>query len=246
MAEFKRSYESTEEMKGDHSMDDGVGLGAGFLGGVILGGLGGYALSTNNRNRWGDFPPYPVNFGAPAFFGTPGFAAGVVAGEAANAYSTADVANIVATKDAQYAQLSTSQQNTYEILNTMSRDNTAMAKDLCGLAYEMSNINTQTQRQIADVSAKSDLCCCKTQGEIALTACQTQGMIKEIVPEIKNFYLQDEVSKLRMKELAQENACGFNAISNQLGVVGFGVNKIIEKLYPATTAPTTTTTTTTA
>lgn len=233
MAEFKRSYDSTEEVKGDYKMDDGIGLGAGFLGGVILGGLGGYALSTNNRNRWNDGCGYPVFPGA-------GFAAGVVAGENAGCYSTADVANIVATKDAQYAQLNSTQQTRYDILNTISRDNTAMAKDFCGLAYEMSNINTQTQRQIAEVSAKADLCCCQTQGKIDLTACETQGMIKEIVPQMKNFYLQDEVCKLRMKELAQENACGFNALSNQLNVVGFGVNKIIEKLYPVTTTTTTT------
>ena len=39
----------------------GVGAGAGFLGGVILGGLGGYALAANHGDNWrnGAFP-YPM------------------------------------------------------------------------------------------------------------------------------------------------------------------------------------------
>ena len=242
MAEFKRSLEENEMVKGETEMDNGTGLGTGVVGGLIVGGLAGWAFSRDRGCGYG-YGPYPYAYGAPIANGA-SFAAGVAVGE--NAYSLADVSNLVATKDAQYAQLNATQQTRYDILNTMSRDNTAMAKDLCGLAYEVSNLNGQTQRQIAEVSAKADLCCCETQGLIkqnttetqgliAQSTAQTQGMIASIVPQMQNFYLKDEVEKLRIKELASESACQYNSLHSQLNLIGAGVAKLIDKSTTTTT-----------
>ena len=56
MADFKRSYEESEQMEGDYSkMTEGTGLGTGFVGGLIVGGLAGWAFS---RDR-GNYPYYP-------------------------------------------------------------------------------------------------------------------------------------------------------------------------------------------
>ena len=225
MAEFKRSYEENEHMEGDYSnMADGTGLGTGFVGGLIVGGLAGWAFS---RNR-----DYGYPYGAPAAFNGCGCGCN-------NHYSIADVSNLVATKDAQYAQLNATQASEFNILNTMSRDNTALAKDLCGLAYENAMLSNQVQGKIADASAKADLCCCQTQGLINQTTAQTQDMIAQIVPQMQNFYLADEVEKLRIKSVKAENAYQFGALTTQLCCVG----KVVEEIYDKVNTPTTTTTT---
>ena len=222
MAEFKRSYGESEKMEGDYSMTEGTNLGTGFVGGLIVGGLAGWAF---NRNREGFYP------GAPMVTN--------VSGNCGCCYSPADVSNLIATKDAQYAQLNATQQSEFNILNTISRDNTAMAKDLCGLAYENATLSNQVQRQIADASAKSDLCCCQTQGLVKETACATQGMVAQIVPQMQNFYLADEVEKLRIKSVKSENAYQFGALTSQLAAVGHLVHEVYDKVNtPATTTTT--------
>lgn len=229
MAEFKRSYEENEQMEGDYSnMTDGTGLGTGFVGGLIVGGLAGWAFS---RNR-GDYPYGGYGYGAPVAFN----ACNCGCGCNRNEYSIADVSNLIATKDAQYAQLNATQASEFNILNTMSRDNTAMAKDLCGLAYENAMLSNQVQGKIAEASAKADLCCCQTQGLVKETACATQGMVAQIVPQMQNFYLADEVEKLRIKSVKTENAYQFGALTSQLSAVGHLVHEVYDKVNtPATT-----------
>ena len=226
MAEFKRSYQENETMEGEKTMTEN--LGTGFVGGLIVGGLAGWAFSRNNHDGYG-YPPYAVN-GAPV----------VVNGTGCNScYSAADVSNLIATKDAQYAQLNATQQSEFNILNTMSRDNTAMAKDLCGLAYENAMLSNQVQGKIADASAKADLCCCQTQGLVKETACATQGMVAQIVPQLQNFYLADEVEKLRIKSIKSENAYQFGALTAQLASVGNLVHEVYDKVNTTTTPATT-------
>ena len=103
-----------------------------------------------------------------------------------------------------------------------------MAKDLCGLAYENAQLANNIQMQVAQSSAKSDLCCC-----------QTQGMIEKIVPELKQFYLEDEVSKLRNINAQQNTQCGFDKVNMNLNDIGVGVKAILNKLYNPTTTTTT-------
>ena len=210
MANFNESY----EVKGGSEMTDSViGAGGGFIGGLVTGGLIGYALNNWNGNRGCAYNVPFVN---------------TACGCGCDNYSIADVSNLVATKDAQYDQLNAVQQSRFEILNTMGRDNLSMAKDLCGLAYENAMLSNQVQRQISDVSAKSDLCCC-----------QTQGMISRIVPEIKQFYLEDEVAKLRQINAIQNTNCGFDKVNMNLNDIECGIKAILNKLYePTTTTPT--------
>lgn len=226
MAEFKRSYDESETMEGDYSMTEGTGLGTGFVGGLIVGGLAGWAFSRN-RGEYG----YGFN-GAPVVVNGTGYGC-----NSCSCYSPADVSNLIATKDAQYAQLNATQSSEFNILNTMSRDNTAMAKDLCGFAYENAMLSNQVQRQIADASAKADVCCCETKGLIRETACATQGMVAQIVPQMQNFYLADEVEKLRIKSVKSENAYQFGALTTQLAAVGHLVHEVYDKVNtPTTTA----------
>lgn len=230
MAEFKRSYDESETMEGDYSMTEGTGLGTGFVGGLIVGGLAGWAFGKDRNYGY----PYPYAQ-APILVGN---SCGCNDG---NAYSLASVSNLVATKDAQYAQLNATQSSEFNILNTMSRDAATNAKEMCSLAYENSRLANQTQLEIANASAKADLCCCQTQGLINQSAAQTQGMISAIVPELKNFYLADEVEKLRIKSVKAENAYQFGALTTQLFNVGKVVDAVFEKVN--TTTPTTSTAT---
>lgn len=214
MANFNENY----EVKGGNEMTEGTtisGIG-GFGLGAVVGGLLGYAINGWNGNRG-----YGFNYGAP-FVATPYI--NTECGCCHKDYSIADVSNLVATKDAQYAQLNATQSSEFNILNTMSRDNTAMAKDLCGLAYENAMLSNQVQRQIADASAKADLCCC-----------ETQGMVSRIVPELKQFYLEDEVAKLRQINAIQHTNCGFDKVNMNLADIGCGVKAILSKLYEPTT-----------
>ena len=228
MAEFKRSYDVSESMEGDSAMTDsvfGTGMGPGFVGGLIVGGLAGWAFNRNNQYG------YPYINGAPVISNN--------CGCGCNQYSIADVSNLVATKDAQYAQLNATQSAEFNILNTMSRDNTAMAKDLCGFAYENAMLSNQVQGKIAEASAKADLCCCQTQGLVKETACATQGMVAQIVPQLQNFYLADEVEKLRIKSVKAENAYQFGALTTQLSAVGHLVHEVYDKVNTPTTTTTT-------
>lgn len=218
MAKFSENYE-VESNGGNTMSDNTFSGGAGLVGGLVAGGLLGYALSNWNGNGYGRgySAPYPAE--TPIIINSDNGN-----GHGTDCYTTADVANLVATKDAQYAQLSATQGSEFEILNTMATNATANAKEMCGMAYENAMLNNQTQLQIAQNSAKSDLCCCQTQGKIA-----------EIVPEIKNFYLQDEVSKLRGINQMQQIQCGFNSVNSNLDNIGFGVTAILNKLYNTTT-----------
>ena len=227
MAEFKRSYEESGHMEGEGSMNDGTNLGTGFVGGLIVGGLAGWAFSRNQGN-WG----YGYN-GAP-------FVSNCGCGCNHNQYSIADVSNLVATKDAQYAQLNATQESEFNVLSQLYKDTTTLASAICNLGYENAMLSNQVQGKIAEASAKADLCCCKTQGLIEKTACQTQGMVAQIVPQMQNFYLADEVEKLRIKSVKAESAYQFGALATQLGCVG----KVVEEIYDKVNTPTTTTTTT--
>lgn len=210
MAKFNENYEvngGSEEMDGVGTI---TGLG-GFVTGAIVGGLAGYALNNNNRWNNGFY-----NVGCP----TPV----AVNSCCHNDYSIADVSNLVATKDAQYAQLNATQESEFNVLSQLYKDNTTLASAICNLGYESAMLNNSTQRQIADASAKADLCCC-----------QTQGAISRIVPEIKNFYLEDEVSKLRTMNSQQQMQCGFNAVNSNLSDIECGIKAILNKLYETTT-----------
>ena len=210
MAEFSKHYDVKESTdNGGMSMFDGDG----FIGGAIIGGLVGWAfgggLTGNNRY------PYPCAGVAPA--GIP----------VAECYSTADVANLVATKDAQYAQLNATQSSEFNVLSQLYKDNTTLASAICDLGYTSAMQNNETQKEIMRASAKADVCCCETKGAIA-----------QIVPQMTNFYLADEVEKLRIQAVMKENACGFNSVNSNLGVIGAGVQQILAKLN-TTTTPTT-------
>lgn len=211
MAKFSEDY----EVNGGNEMTEGTtisGLG-GFATGAILGGLVGWAFGGNGFNRGYGYCPIPQ----------------VVNGCGCNneAYSIADVSNLVATKDAQYAQLNATQQTEFNVLSQLYKDNTALASAICNLGYENAILSNQVQGQVAAASAKSDLCCC-----------ETKGMISSIVPELKQFYLEDEVAKLRQINTIQNTNCGFDKVNMNLNDIGTGVKAILAKLYDTTTSST--------
>ena len=208
MASFSENY----EVKGETGMTDNVlGAGGGFVGGLVTGGLIGYAL-----NQWGGNRPFGP-------YGTPA----VVDGCGCNHYSIADVSNLTATKDAQYAQLNATQTSEFNVLSQLYKDNTTLASAICNLGYENAMLSNQVQRQIADASAKADLCCC-----------QTQGMVSRTVPEMKQFYLEDEVAKLRQINAIQNTNCGFDKVNMNLNDIECGIKAILNKLYEPTTTTT--------
>ena len=209
MASFNENY----EIKGGIDMTEGLG---GFATGAILGGLVGWAFGGNGFNRFGAYP-----YGAPAVVDG--------CGCCHKDYSMADVSNLIATKDAQYAQLNATQESEFNVLSQLYKDNTTLASAICNLGYENAMLSNQVQRQIADVSAKADLCCC-----------QTQGMVSRIVPEMKQFYLEDEVAKLRQINAIQNTNCGFDKVNMNLNDIECGIKAILNKLYEPTTTTTTT------
>lgn len=218
MAKFSENYEVTSE--GGNMMSEGgtiTGLG-GFATGAIVGGLLGYAINGWNNRGYGYGPVNAVPF------------VNTSCGCGCNdQYSIADVSNLVATKDAQYAQLNATQQSEFNVLSQLYKDNTTLASAICNLGYENAMLSNQVQNQIASASAKADLCCC-----------ETQGMVSRIVPELKQFYLEDEVAKLRQINTIQNTNCGFDKVNMNLADIGCGVKAILQKLYePKTTTATT-------
>lgn len=211
MAKFNEEY----EVNGGNEMTDGMNLG-GFATGAILGGLVGWAFGGNGFNRGYGYGYGPVPYVNACGCGCP------------DQYSIADVSNLVATKDAQYAQLNATQQSEFNVLSQLYKDNTTLASAICNLGYENAMLSNQVQTKIADASAKADLCCC-----------QTQGMVSRIVPELKQFYLEDEVAKLRQINTIQNTNCGFDKVNMNLNDIGCGVKAILAKLYEPTTATTT-------
>lgn len=209
MASFNENY----EVKGGIDMTEGLG---GFATGAILGGLVGWAFGGNGFNRFGAYP-----YGTPAVVDS--------CGCCHKDYSMADVSNLIATKDAQYAQLNATQESEFNVLSQLYKDNTTLASAICNLGYENAMLSNQVQRQIADASAKADLCCC-----------QTQGMVSRIVPELKQFYLEDEVAKLRQINAIQNTNCGFDKVNMNLNDIECGIKAILNKLYEPTTTTTTT------
>lgn len=207
MAKFNEEY----EVNGGNEMTDGMNLG-GFATGAILGGLVGWAFGGNGFNRG-----YGYNYGVPYGCGCH------------DQYSIADVSNLIATKDAQYAQLNATQESEFNVLSQLYKDNTALSSAICNLGYENAMLSNQVQGKIAEASAKADLCCC-----------QTQGMVSRIVPELKQFYLEDEVAKLRQINTIQNTNCGFDKVNMNLSDIGCGVKAILAKLYEPTTTTTTT------
>ena len=212
MAKFNEEY----EVNGGNEMTDGMNLG-GFATGAILGGLVGWAFGGNGFNRGYGYGYGPVPYVNSCGCGCP------------DQYSIADVSNLVATKDAQYAQLNATQQSEFNVLSQLYKDNTTLSSAICSLGYENAMLSNQVQTKIADASAKADLCCC-----------QTQGMVSRIVPELKQFYLEDEVAKLRQINTIQNTNCGFDKVNMNLNDIGCGVKAILAKLYEPTTATTTT------
>ena len=215
MASFSENY----EVKGGNEMTDSIiGAGGGFIGGLVTGGLIGYALNNWNGNKGFACGPYATV--APAVVDN--------CGCRCNDYSIADVSNLIATKDAQYEQLNATQESEFNVLSQLYKDNTTLASAICNLGYENAMLSNQVQRQISDVSAKADLCCC-----------QTQGMISRIVPEMKQFYLEDEVAKLRQINAIQNTNCGFDKVNMNLNDIECGIKAILNKLYePKTATPT--------
>ena len=212
MASFSENY----EIKGGNEMTDSIiGAGGGFIGGLVTGGLIGYALNNWNGNRGFACGPYTTV--APAVVDN--------CGCRCNDYSIADVSNLIATKDAQYEQLNATQESEFNVLSQLYKDNTTLSSAICSLGYENAMLSNQVQRQISDVSAKADLCCC-----------QTQGMISRIVPEMKQFYLEDEVAKLRQINAIQNTNCGFDKVNMNLNDIECGIKAILNKLYEPTTA----------
>lgn len=223
MAEFSKHYDVQES--GSETGGTGMFEGDGFIGGTIVGGLVGWALSGgfcgNRCNNFGCGYGYPASVAV------------------ADCYSTADVANLVATKDAQYNQLNATQSSEFNVLSQLYKDNTTLSSAICQLGYEGAMQSNATQKEILEASAKADLCCCKTQGLIEKTACETDAKIAQIVPQMTNFYLADQVEQMRIKEIMSQNACGFNAVNNNLSAISTGVQQILTKLN-TTTTPTTT------
>lgn len=127
MAEFSKHYDASES-----SNDGGNGMfdGEGFIGGAILGGLVGWAFGGGlYGNRGFNNYPYPPM--------------GVVANDC---YNQADVSNLIATKDAQYAQLSATQQTEFNVLNQLYKDNTTLATAICDLGYAGAMQENTTQK----------------------------------------------------------------------------------------------------
>ena len=249
MAEFKRSYDEDETMEGESSMADSVtgsGMGPGFVGGLLVGGLAGWAF---NRGGFGNYGygygpgfgyPYPVNVSSP------------------DTFSVAQVDGIIATKEAECAQTNAIQQTRYEILNQMSNSGIDLVKDIytfgnqeallsaqtnaniaaSGAATQLQLANNQaaTQLQLANNAAATELCCCKTQGKIDLNAAETNAKIDAIVPAMQNFYLADEVEKLRINAVKTENAYQFGALTTQLYNVGRVVDEVYQKVNTTTAA----------
>ena len=247
MAEFKRSYDESETMEGDYSMADsitGSGMGPGFVGGLLVGGLAGWAFGRD-RNFGNYGPgfgyPYPVNIG-----------------QSPDTFSVAQVDGIIATKEAECAQMNAIQQTRYEILNQMSNSGIDLVKDIytfgnqeallsaqtnaniaaSGAATQLQMANNQgaTQLQLANNAAATELCCCRTQGKIDLNAAETNAKIDSIVPAIQNFYLADEVEKLRINAVKTENAYQFGALTTQLFNVGRVVDEVYAKVNTTTAA----------
>lgn len=214
MANFNENYEVKEVNMTEGTTISGLG---GFATGAILGGLVGWAFGGNGFNRG-----YGFNYGVP-FVSAP-------CGCCKDEYSIADVSNLVATKDAQYAQLNATQSSEFNVLSQLYKDNTTLASAICDLGYQNAMLSNQVQRQVADASAKADLCCC-----------ETQGMISRIVPELKQFYLEDEVAKLRQINAIQNTNCGFDKVNMNLADIGCGVKAILTKLYDTTAITTATT-----
>lgn len=240
MAEFKRSYDESETMEGDSSMADalnGSGMGPGFVGGLLVGGLAGWAFGRDRGFGFGPGYPYPIN---------------VTNTQSPDTFSVAQVDAIIATKEAECAQLNATQQTRYEILNQMSNSGIDLVKDIYTFGNQEALLSAQTNAniaasgaqtqlqmannqgdiklQLAQNAAATDLCCCKTQGMINLNAAQTNAKIDAIVPAIQNFYLADEVEKLRINSVKTENAYQFGALTTQLANVGRVVDEVYTKV----------------
>lgn len=226
MAEFKRSYDESETMEGDYSMSESfTGMGPGFVGGLLVGGLAGWAFGRD-RNNFGYGYPYP------------GMPYPVASGDT---FSVAEVDNIVATKEAECAQMNAIQQTRYEILNQMSNSGIDLVKDIYTFGNQEALLNAQTnaniastaaatQLQLANNAAATELCCCRTQGLINLNSAETNAKIDAIVPAMQNFYLADEVEKLRINAVKTENAYQFGALTTQLANVGRVVDEVYSKV----------------
>lgn len=205
MAEYSKEHYSKME---DSNMTAGLGAGAGALGGLVIGGLAGYALAENRRGGFND-----------GGYGVPAAVAGC-------SYSHADVDNIVATKNAEIDQL----KSTTQIIDKIQSTDLGLTKGICQSEYttlaNFKDLNTavllgnaQLAGEIKDASAKADLCCCKTQALIEKTACETDAKIAASNQDLKNFYLQDELTKLRFKDYTRDN-------TEQINIIGSTVNSL--------------------
>ena len=243
MAEFKRSYDDSE-MEGDSSMTDsitGSGMGPGFVGGLLVGGLAGWAFGRDRGFGFNGGYPYPYP----------------VINNSGDTFSVAQVDGIIATKEAECAQMNAIQQTRYEILNQMSNSGIDLVKDIYTFGNQEALLSAQTNAniaasgaatqlqlannqgdiklQLAQNAAATDLCCCRTQGLINLNSAETNAKIDAIVPAMQNFYLADEVEKLRINSVKTENAYQFGALTTQLANVGRVVDDVYTKVNTTTT-----------
>lgn len=200
------SDEHFESMKGETSMNEGLGLGAGAVGGLIVGGLAGYALSQNNRNdnNWGHNGCAPV-------VGCGGF-------------SQAEVDNLVATKNAEIAQMA----STTLIIDKIQDSNLGLTKGLCASEYQNMVNFSELKLQGAQSNAALALQIEKNRCEAELCCCKTQGMITASNQDLKNFYLTDELTELRLEKLTKAQHDQINIINTNVNAIGSTVNTLAE------------------
>lgn len=148
----------------------------GGVGGLIVGGLAGYALSRWNNGNCG--------------CNNNGCGCGPV-----RVFTQGDVDNLLATKNTEYAlgtQIANSQ---FQTALLAEQANTAQARALCDTTYEIVNqigsVRQATMQQTFDLSRQMADCCCELKQEIA-------GVVSAFQAE-KISALRDEILYLKLK-----------------------------------------------
>lgn len=150
----------------------------GGVGGLIVGGLAGYALSRWNNNGCNNFNP----------------GCGCGCGPA-RVFTQGDVDNLLATKNTEYSLGTQISNSKYENAILAEQANTAQARALCQTTYEIvnqiSDVKQSTMQQTFDLSRQMANCCCELKQEIA-------GVVSAFQAE-KISALRDEILYLKLK-----------------------------------------------
>lgn len=152
----------------------------GGVGGLIVGGLAGYALSRWNNNGCG--------------CGNNGYNYGCGCGPV-RVFTQGDVDNLLATKNSEYALGSQIAEAKYQNALYAEQANTAQARALCDTTYEIvnqiGNVREAGMKQTFDLSRQMAECCCELKQEIA-------GVVSAFQAE-KISALRDEILFLKLR-----------------------------------------------